>query len=231
MPSEPVAALRGVTRRFDAVDGARPGQHRLPRGRGPRAARGERQRQVDRRPHPHRRPRAERGQRRHRRAGGVSFSSPRAAIAAGHRRRLPGERARPSPDASPQNVVLGHERKRLGVLRPRQPGRRGGVARGRSGSTVSPGARVGALSVAEQQLVAIAKALSLQARVLILDEPTAALNGVEVEHLIGLVGPCATRGLADHLHHPPPGGGRADRRHGDGPEGRAGGDDAPGRRA
>jgi rhamnose transport system ATP-binding protein len=39
------------------------------------------------------------------------------------------------------------------------------------------------LSIAEQQLVEIAKALSLEARVIVMDEPTAALSGVEVERL------------------------------------------------
>ena len=42
---------------------------------------------------------------------------------------------------------------------------------------------VGRLSVAEQQFVEIAKALSLNARILVLDEPTATLTPSEVEHL------------------------------------------------
>src|SRR6478735_2302092 len=39
------------------------------------------------------------------------------------------------------------------------------------------------LSIADQQIIEIAKAISLDARVLIMDEPTAALSGVEVERL------------------------------------------------
>jgi len=46
---------------------------------------------------------------------------------------------------------------------------------------------VGQLGIARQQLVEIAKALSLNARVLILDEPTAALTGSETEVLFGVV--------------------------------------------
>jgi rhamnose transport system ATP-binding protein len=43
------------------------------------------------------------------------------------------------------------------------------------------------LSIADQQLVEIAKALSFDARVLVMDEPTAALSGVEVDRLFGVV--------------------------------------------
>jgi ribose transport system ATP-binding protein len=46
---------------------------------------------------------------------------------------------------------------------------------------------VGRLTVAKQQMVEIAKALSYEARVLIMDEPTAALNDAEVETLHGLI--------------------------------------------
>ncbi|WP_349898979.1 sugar ABC transporter ATP-binding protein [Parafrigoribacterium soli] len=48
------------------------------------------------------------------------------------------------------------------------------------------------LSIADQQLIEIAKAISLDARVLIMDEPTAALSGVEVERLFAV-----TRSLRD----------------------------------
>jgi rhamnose transport system ATP-binding protein len=52
------------------------------------------------------------------------------------------------------------------------------------------------LSVADQQLVEIAKALSLQARVLVMDEPTAALSRHEVDELFAIVRQLRQRGVA-----------------------------------
>lgn len=55
------------------------------------------------------------------------------------------------------------------------------------GSDISPTEKMGVLSVAQQQLVEIAKALSQNARVLIMDEPTAALSKRESEDLYDIV--------------------------------------------
>jgi ABC-type sugar transport system ATPase subunit len=52
---------------------------------------------------------------------------------------------------------------------------------------VDPDTRVGDLSVSEQQLVEIAKALSVDGRVIVMDEPTAALSQSEVERLLQIV--------------------------------------------
>ncbi len=64
------------------------------------------------------------------------------------------------------------------------------------GSNISPTERMRVLSVAQQQLVEIAKALSQNARVLIMDEPTAALSRRESEELYEIVRSLRQRGTS-----------------------------------
>jgi rhamnose transport system ATP-binding protein len=56
----------------------------------------------------------------------------------------------------------------------------------RLGVRIDPDRPTEGLSIADQQIIEIAKAISLDARVLIMDEPTAALSGVEVERLFAV---------------------------------------------
>jgi rhamnose transport system ATP-binding protein len=58
---------------------------------------------------------------------------------------------------------------------------------GRIGAAIHPERPASTLSMSEQQLVEIAKAIGAQARILIMDEPTASLAEVEVENLFGVI--------------------------------------------
>lgn len=57
---------------------------------------------------------------------------------------------------------------------------------GRLGVRIDPDRPTEGLSIADQQIIEIAKAISLDAKALIMDEPTAALSGVEVERLFAV---------------------------------------------
>jgi len=97
-----------------------------------------------------------------------------------------------------QNVFLGREPHR-GPLVDRRAMERATaeiLTELNAGDAIVPDAFVGELSVAQQQTVEIAKALSLNARVLVMDEPTAALSATEIESLFNRVRRLQERGLA-----------------------------------
>lgn len=66
----------------------------------------------------------------------------------------------------------------------------------RLGVKLDPGRVARGLSVADQQIVEIAKALSLDARVIVMDEPTAALSAFEVERLFRVITTLSAQGAA-----------------------------------
>jgi inositol transport system ATP-binding protein len=76
---------------------------------------------------------------------------------------------------------------RLGLVDWRQVERRAVEALAKLGVPINPRRRVAELSVAEQQLVEIARALTHRSRVVIMDEPTASLSPAEVERLKTIV--------------------------------------------
>ncbi|MDN5685803.1 MAG: sugar ABC transporter ATP-binding protein [Brachybacterium sp.] len=61
---------------------------------------------------------------------------------------------------------------------------------------VDPSTDVGDLRVGQQQIIEIARALSIDARILIMDEPTSALAAKEVEILFGIIGDLTARGVS-----------------------------------
>ncbi|NJQ02034.1 sugar ABC transporter ATP-binding protein [Streptomyces zingiberis] len=82
-----------------------------------------------------------------------------------------------------ENVFLGRLLTRGGRVDRAEMNRRAREQLRRLGLDISPTRLAGSLRVAEQQQVEIAKALTLDAKLLILDEPTAALGGEETDHL------------------------------------------------
>jgi rhamnose transport system ATP-binding protein len=74
--------------------------------------------------------------------------------------------------------------------------RRAGDLFARLGVQLDPNRPARGLSIADQQLVEIAKALSMEARILVMDEPTAALSGVEVDRLFSVARSLRASGAA-----------------------------------
>ena len=95
-----------------------------------------------------------------------------------------------------ENVFLGHEPVRRGLVDRRAMRERTAELLAAAGETsFDPAVKVGRLGVAQQQVVEIVKALALDARLLIMDEPTAALADHEVELLYALVRRLQQRGI------------------------------------
>jgi ribose transport system ATP-binding protein len=95
-----------------------------------------------------------------------------------------------------ENIYLGVEPKRLGML-DRAKMRAGAAALlQRLGSSIAPNAKAGDLSIAQQQIVEIAKALAIDARILVMDEPTAALDDMDAMRLLDLVRRLSAEGVS-----------------------------------
>ncbi|MFM9107396.1 MAG: sugar ABC transporter ATP-binding protein [Chloroflexota bacterium] len=94
-----------------------------------------------------------------------------------------------------ENIFVGREPARAGFVRGADMTRQASALLRQLGVALQPHETVRDLSVAEQQMVEIAKALSFNARIVIMDEPTSALTDREVEALIRIVRGLKERGM------------------------------------
>jgi monosaccharide-transporting ATPase len=95
-----------------------------------------------------------------------------------------------------ENICLGKEPRRRGRIDWREMRRRAAALLARLDVEVDVSAELSSCSIAVQQLVAIARALDVEARVLILDEPTSSLDTGEVERLLNVVRSLRDQGMA-----------------------------------
>ena len=86
-----------------------------------------------------------------------------------------------------ENIFLGREKVRGVVLSQREMEAEAAEVLGRLKIDISPRTVVGDLPISKQQMVEIAKALSMDARILIMDEPTSALTAREIEDLFRII--------------------------------------------
>ena len=86
-----------------------------------------------------------------------------------------------------ENMFLGREKVRGMVLSQREMEDDAAEVLGRLKIDISPRTVVGDLPISKQQMVEIAKALSMDARILIMDEPTSALTAREIEDLFRII--------------------------------------------
>jgi D-xylose transport system ATP-binding protein len=95
-----------------------------------------------------------------------------------------------------ENIFLGREPRRFGIINWQELYSRAQKLLEDLHLTIDPRIAVRHLGIGQQQLVEIAKALSQNARILVLDEPTAALTDTEVETLFGILDKLRARGVA-----------------------------------
>jgi ribose transport system ATP-binding protein len=95
-----------------------------------------------------------------------------------------------------QNMFLGQEPMRLGLIERGTEVRQARDLLKQVGMNINPRRLVSNLSVAEQQMVEIAKALAVDAKLVIMDEPTATLTGHEIEELFTVIRRLTDQGIA-----------------------------------
>jgi ribose transport system ATP-binding protein len=93
-----------------------------------------------------------------------------------------------APDLSvAENLYMGREPGRFGFVSRRAERVEAGTLLGRVGLPIDPDLPTGRLTVAEQQRLEIAKALAIDPKVVIMDEPTATLAEKEIQDLFGVI--------------------------------------------
>ncbi|MEW9532103.1 sugar ABC transporter ATP-binding protein [Microbispora sp. NPDC049125] len=96
-----------------------------------------------------------------------------------------------------ENIFLGHERASLGFTRRAEGNRAAGELLRRLGhGEIRPGTEVGRLSPAGKQIVSMARALSHEAQLIVMDEPSAALAHDEVANLFRVIRDLTSQGVA-----------------------------------
>jgi D-xylose transport system ATP-binding protein len=94
-----------------------------------------------------------------------------------------------------ENIFLGREPRKWGVIRSAELHRRAAKLLADLHLAIDPQTSIRSLGIGQQQLVEIAKALSQEARILVLDEPTAALTDAEVSTLFQILNKLRARGV------------------------------------
>ncbi|MDB4400123.1 sugar ABC transporter ATP-binding protein [Akkermansiaceae bacterium] len=94
------------------------------------------------------------------------------------------------------NIFLGRELRRFGLLDDETMREEAAKYLAMVGLEVDPAMEVGMLPIGKQQLVEIAKALSVDAQVLIMDEPTSSLSQTEAEQLFVVIKDLVSRGVS-----------------------------------
>ena len=135
-------------------------------------------------------------------AGEVRLAGERRALpharrraAGGHQHGLPGDRPAAEPHGGREHR-LGREPRRFGVIDWTAMRRRAREVLADLGLDIDPASMLGTHSLAVQQLVAIARAISTDVRVLVLDEPTSSLDLDEVAELFRVIRDLKQRGVA-----------------------------------
>ncbi|MDT0310057.1 sugar ABC transporter ATP-binding protein [Streptomyces sp. DSM 44917] len=96
-----------------------------------------------------------------------------------------------------ENIHLGHEKARLGLLsRAAMNDAASALLRRLGHPELSPAREVGRLPAAGRQIVSLARALSYDARLIVMDEPSAVLGQEEVGRLFSVIGDLAAQGIA-----------------------------------